>query len=130
MPFTFEDRAQKGQPGGYPPLDGDALIPDEFLRGGNGLPAGGTVGQVVTNTAPGEGDWEDPSGGSRISVFSFTQSSPSTTWTIAHNLGHYPVAITVKLLSGEVVEPDRADIDINNLTLSFSIPAAGLAELI
>jgi hypothetical protein len=28
--------------------------------GGTGLPAGGTVGQVVTNTSPGTGDWATP----------------------------------------------------------------------
>lgn len=36
----------------------------EALGGtGSGLPAGGNLGQVVTNTAPGTGDWQDPTGG-------------------------------------------------------------------
>lgn len=48
--------------------NGNAYVP-----GGTGLPAGGTVGQVVTNTAPGAGDWEtvpdlvaDPNGTTAI----------------------------------------------------------------
>jgi hypothetical protein len=40
-----------------------------------GLPSGGTPGQVVTNTAPGAGDWETPSGGSSVGPAGAVQMS-------------------------------------------------------
>lgn len=69
-------------------------------------------------------------GGGSASVVTFTQSSPSLTWTIVHNLGRAPVAITVTLLAGTIVEPDRQDVDPNTTVLTFSTVAAGTAELI
>lgn len=63
-------------------------------------------------------------------VYTHTQDVSDTTWTITHNLGHYPAGITVRLLSGEIVEPDRDDLDINTTVLTFGRTAAGLAELI
>jgi hypothetical protein len=51
-----------------PPTNAQALIYDATAKkwkpgsaggGGTGLPSGGTVGQIVVNTAPGDGDWDD-----------------------------------------------------------------------
>lgn len=69
-------------------------------------------------------------GGGGADVFTFSQPTPAPTWTIAHNLGHYPAGLTVRLLSGEIVEPERSDLDVNTLNLTFIIPAAGVAELV
>lgn len=48
--------------------------------GGGGLPAGGDVGDVVTNTAPGEGDWErlrfDTTGLSAVTARTFSFDDP------------------------------------------------------
>jgi hypothetical protein len=50
--------------------------------GGGGLPSGGTVGQVVTNTAPGAGDWEDvPSG--VLTSEQFTGDGSEDTFTLS-----------------------------------------------
>jgi hypothetical protein len=53
-----------------------------------------------------------------------------TLWTVAHNLGHHPAGITVVLLSGEVVWPDRDDLDENTSVLTFKTPSAGLATVV
>lgn len=52
-----------------PPTNGQALIFDTTSKkwkpgsggggGGAGLPSGGDVGQIIVNTAPGDGDWDD-----------------------------------------------------------------------
>lgn len=39
------------------------VLAEDLANLGGGLPAGGTIGQVLTNTGPGVGAWENPTGG-------------------------------------------------------------------
>ena len=58
--------------------------------------------------------------------FVFSQSLPSATWTIIHNLGKYP-AVTVIDSANTVVEGAIVYTDINNIIISFSAPFSGTA---
>lgn len=60
--------------------------------------------------------------------FTYVQGVPSTSWNIQHNLGKFP-SITVIDSAGTVVTGEYTYIDINNVTLTFSVPFAGTAYL-
>lgn len=106
--------------------DGDGVGSDVVVLGRFGPNVVGVVATVAAVGRPGR----DGGGGGGGDAFVFSQPTLSTAWTVAHNFGRAPAAVTVTLLSGEIVEPDRADIDVNHTVLTFSIPAAGHAVLI
>ena len=61
--------------------------------------------------------------------YKHTQSSPSTTWTITHNLGFYP---SVELLNAgsQEIEGDVVHLSQNVTVAYFTTPIAGFARLI
>lgn len=67
-------------------------------------------------------------GGGSDKYFLFTQSSPSTTWSINHNLAKNP-SVTVVDSAFTWCIGDIDYIDTNNLTVSFSAAFAGYAYL-
>jgi hypothetical protein len=58
----------------------------------------------------------------------FTQSSPSSTWTITHDLGIFP-AVTIVDSALTEVEGSVTYIDLNNIQVTFSAPFSGWAYL-
>ena len=58
--------------------------------------------------------------------YQHTQTIPASTWTVTHNLGKLP-AITVMDSSGNVVEGDYENININQTILTFSGAFSGIA---
>lgn len=58
----------------------------------------------------------------------FTQGTPSTTWTIVHNLGVFP-SVTVVDSAGSVQIGDVLYVSANEITLTFSAAFAGKAYL-
>ena len=58
----------------------------------------------------------------------WTQSSPSSTWTIPHNLNSFPT-ITVVDNAGNKVEADLKYVDSNILQIIFGTPFAGKAYI-
>jgi hypothetical protein len=58
----------------------------------------------------------------------FTQGSPSTVWSITHNLGAYP-AVEVVDTGNTMIIPDIQFNDANSLTLSFGAPTSGKVYL-
>jgi hypothetical protein len=62
-------------------------------------------------------------------AYEFYQTSPSTTWTITHNLGRYPI---VRVFVGnEEVQPEQVTFtSLNIVTLTFSTAQVGQAKLI
>ena len=60
--------------------------------------------------------------------FVFTQSSPSATWNITHNLGKF-CSVTVVDSSQEYVIGAVTYVNINSLTITFSAPFSGYAYL-
>ena len=60
--------------------------------------------------------------------FVFTQSIPSATWNITHNLGKF-CSVTVVDTSNEIVIGDVTYANDNSLTITFSAPFSGKAYL-
>ncbi len=70
---------------------------------------------------------QGPSGTSGAG-YVYTQSVPSSTWTIAHNLGFYP-SVTVASTGGVEVEAEVAHISTTLTEIRFLIPFTGTARL-
>jgi len=103
--------------------------------GGTGYPpTTGQLGKVLTVTTdgaaptwaagtPGPPGTPGPGG-----TYIFTQGTPSTTWTIAHNLNAYP-SVTVVDTGGSEIIPTVVYTDANHLTLTFGAATTGKAYL-
>ena len=77
---------------------------------------------VVTATTQG------PQGPAGSGAYVFTQSTPSTTWTINHNLGFRP---TVELLDAgsQEIDGEVAHPSVNQTIVTLNPATAGLARL-
>lgn len=82
----------------------------------------GLIGPAGPRGPAGSGD-DAPSG-----TFRFVQAAATTTWTVAHGLGYRP-NVTVEDSAGNVVEGDVVHVDENTLTIKFSAPFGGAANL-
>ena len=74
------------------------------------------------------GNWRSIS-----STYTHSQSSPSNTWTVDHNLGRYPnvaIRLTTTGYEGYRVEPTIFYTDENQMILTFSQMYTGSAHLI
>ena len=80
------------------------------------------VTSVVTATTQG------PQGPAGSGAYVFTQSTPSTTWTINHNLGFRP---TVELLDAgsQEIDGEVAHPSVNQTVVTLNPATAGLARL-
>lgn len=60
----------------------------------------------------------------------FTWIAPSAqpVWMIPHNLGRYPV-VSIRDSAGDVIVADVQHLDANVLTITFSQPTLGSADL-
>ena len=86
---------------------------------------GTTVVEIATEGPqgpPGTG------GGGGTSAYVFTQSTPSTTWTINHNLGFRP---SVELLDtgSQEIDGQIAHPSVNQTVVTLNPATAGLARL-
>jgi hypothetical protein len=66
--------------------------------------------------------------GTGAATYIWTQNTPSTVWTITHNMGNYPAVYTEDSAQGEIIG-DVSYPDTNTVVVSFSTPEAGLAYL-
>ena len=88
----------------------------------------------VTLTSPAAGEvlkyngaqWVD--GQDEGAAYVWTQSTPASTWTIAHNLGHVP-SVEVFDSGSQEIEADVSHPSVNVTTILFSLPIAGFARL-
>jgi hypothetical protein len=64
----------------------------------------------------------------KVSTYSYSQISPQTTWTIAHNLGKYPSVMVVDS-GGNIVIGDINYISENEITVIFNSAFSGVAYL-
>lgn len=70
-------------------------------------------------------------GGSFAGGYTHDQAVASTTWTIQHNRNNSNVAApTVINSTGSVILPDSISVDLNTVTLTFSVAQAGKATLV
>lgn len=96
-----------------------------------GNPSTATVNISVYRTAPAHpvrikisSGWIDLT----TNTYIFTQTSPSTTWSIVHNLGRNP-SVTVIDSGGTEIITDVQYVDANNLQITFGAPTSGKAYL-
>lgn len=70
-------------------------------------------------------------GGGGPANFVFTQSTPQSVWTVAHNLGQYPSAVSVFSadMQTQYDEFSVRHTDVNNLLVSMDTPSAGVAVI-
>lgn len=118
-PFMFNDVAQESvfiRRGAAPrQMDGVLLTEGQVLGMKDGVLQGVGSG----------------SGGSFAGGYAFTQEEAATTWTIQHNRNNSNVAApTVINTAGNVIIPDSVNIDVNTVTLTFSVAQAGKATLV
>lgn len=62
------------------------------------------------------------------SSFQFTQQTPSTVWTIQHNMGINP-NVSTEDLQGNDIQGIIEYVDVNNLKIYFNQPTSGVAYL-
>jgi hypothetical protein len=62
-------------------------------------------------------------------VYRHTQSVPSDTWTINHNVGYYPGGISVVDSGGNVVIGNVNHISNTSLTITFTAAFSGYAHI-
>jgi hypothetical protein len=96
-------------------------VPPEVIE----VEVSGTQGEKGDKGDTGE---QGPAGADADLHYRHEQAAPATTWEIAHNLGKSP-SIRVIDSSGQDVEGDYEDIDLNNVVLYFSAPFSGVAVL-
>lgn len=91
-----------------------------------GTVTSGSVPQVtITGTAPNQTlNFVLPTAG----VYTHTQGTSASTWTITHNLGYYP-SVTVVDNGDNVVIGDVSYISPNQVSVSFSASFGGKAYL-
>jgi hypothetical protein len=61
--------------------------------------------------------------------FTYTQSTPASSWSFTHTLGHYPLSTLVVIGSAEVI----ADVEfpaLNQVLVTFPVPTSGTVYLI
>lgn len=84
-----------------------------------------TVTVEVVGGAPGP---RGPSGAQ--SRYEHIQVSPLADWVINHNLGYFPSAVTVLSPGGVEVNAAVSHNSVNQLTVSFGVPYAGIARIL
>ncbi len=62
------------------------------------------------------------------SGFSYEQTTASSTWTIAHNLGYRP-SVGCFTTGGQSLVGTVTHLSENTLTVTFAVPIAGVARL-
>lgn len=70
-------------------------------------------------------------GGGGVANFVFTQSTPQSIWTVPHNLGQYPAAVSIFSadMQTQFDEFSVRHTDVNNLLVSMDTPSAGVAVI-
>ena len=61
--------------------------------------------------------------------FHHRQETLATTWVITHGLNRYPAAVSIILLTGEVVEADVTHVSENQTVVDFPSPMNGRVEI-
>lgn len=65
--------------------------------------------------------------------FTHEQTVPSTTWTLVHNIGGYPIVDAYTMKDGELLKIVPAAVtyvDENTCTLTFSVARTGFATVV
>lgn len=122
IPFGAYNNSQAYIQGDSVSYNGSSYIC--ILASTGNLPTDTTYWQVLANK--GDTGATGPAGPAGL-TYTHTQSSPSTSWNVNHNLGIYP---TVQVLSigNQVVDCEVSHVSINQLTINFVSNQTGTAR--
>jgi hypothetical protein len=105
-----------------------SILVTGILAGGEG---GGSGGGVPEAPADGRTYGRRNAGWTPVesSTYIHNQSSPSSNWSVQHNLGTKFLLINIFLSTGECVigEPDWISATVNQISIAFSSALAGRA---
>ena len=90
---------------------------------------GTTVQLAVVDVVTAQVTTVGPQGPAGAGAFVYTQSSPSTTWTINHNLGYIP-SVELFDTGSQEIEATVSHTSINQTVILLTIATAGFARLI
>lgn len=133
------------------PADGDAIIvapggTGAFLNRDDSLARWNALGILWEFIVPEEGweaynqatnkkmqynglAWVEAASGTGADVaYTYQQDIAATVWTIGHGLGKYP-SVSIMDFNGNEVLASVQHVDVNNVTLTFSVAFAGRAFL-
>lgn len=96
--------------------------------GGEGLPSGGSAGQVLTKNSSTNYDVKWQTIRVNSNTYVYEQGIASDNWTITHNLDKYP-SVTVVDTAGSVVIGEIQYTNRNLLIIKFAAPFKGSAYL-
>lgn len=63
-----------------------------------------------------------------MTTYTYTQSAPSASWVVTHNLNTFP-SVSVVDTGGTEIIPDILYVSANSITLTFGSPTSGKAYL-
>lgn len=89
--------------------------------------------EIYISNKEGTAAFKVDDGHPKIGMFEFTQTTPKNIWVIPHNWGTFCINCNVFDSSPkrELIIPDKVELtDINTVTISFSTPQAGAANLV
>lgn len=87
-----------------------------------------TVTRPINTTTIVEPGGSGGGGGGAAQSYTHTQSSPSATWIVNHNLSYNP-AVSIVSSTGDIVHGDITYSGIQQITISFSAPFSGSVYL-
>lgn len=93
---------------------------------GEGVPAGGSIKQVLSKNS--DGDYDTVWASLPPLSYTHSQATMSSTWTIVHNLGYNP-SVVVKDNFENIVEGYITYNNTNTVTITFSYALSGYAYL-
>lgn len=77
--------------------------------------------------------WSATPSPSGIKTWTFTQSTPSNTWTIYHGMGQHPLVEVNAYDDNNVLQKafpqDVVQVDVNTVLVTWSTPRRGIAIL-
>ncbi len=68
--------------------------------------------------------------GGGLQPFEHNQPAAASLWTINHNLNRWPASVSVLSVGGVEMLADVTHISINQCTVAFASPTAGVARII
>jgi hypothetical protein len=71
-----------------------------------------------------------PPGRDGTQPYEHVQASAAASWTVNHNLGRWPIAVTVVTTGGVEVTGDVTHVSTNQTAIAFAQPFAGRARVI
>lgn len=104
------------------------ILEDQVVVDGTVGPSGNLLLTTLGGATIDAGHVVGPPGNSGVDpAKSFTFATPSTTWTVVHNLGKKVVDVSLADPAGNEIIGDILYVDVNTLTVTWYFATAGTA---